>query len=151
MAIKREIQMSDADNQDPSDDPNEVSNDEEYLIFGTHTERLINWVKANPAPGLSPQESQMLALILLWLTHAPRDLLLLTLALKHLTAALDITANEFKDDKNKSLLVLELPISLDDILLICNHLTNNRDNLVMSGAFNLGPYNNRRISTQLSK
>ncbi|WP_404415041.1 hypothetical protein [Marinospirillum sp.] len=131
--------MSDSDNQDPSEGPNEVSNDEENLIFGTHTERLIGWVKANPAPGLSPQESQMLTLLLLWLLHAPRDLLLLTTVLNNLSSALDAVFNAF-EEKDQELLVEDLPISQNAIALISNHLTNSENQLIACDAFDIGAY-----------
>ena len=134
--------MSDTDNQDPSDDASDDSSEvssEEDLIFGTHTERLIDWVKANPAPGLSPQESQMLTLLLLWLLHAPRDLLLLTTVLNNLSSALDAVFNAF-EEKDQELLVEGLPVAQNGISLISNHLIKSEDQLITCDAFDIGPH-----------
>lgn len=99
-------------------------------VADTPTEHLIIWVKNNPVPGLSPKESQMITWILLWLIHAPRDLLLLTEALKNLSASIETVFTFFDNEEDYITLFQDLNVNINEVLNTVNHLTENEETLI---------------------
>lgn len=114
----------------------------ENPIVGSTTEALIHWLKNKPlklSPGsidLKPDENQMTqakvqmtgaevqmaTLLLLWMIHAPRDLMHFDTVINNLLLCMEKLENQFTDDERETILGADLPLSFDQIFALITHL-----------------------------
>lgn len=114
----------------------------ENPIVGSMSEMLIHWLKDKPLelrPGsiklthdedqvikpivqMTGAEVQMATLMLLWMIHAPRDLMHFDTVINNLLLCIEQLDDKFSDDEKETILVADLPLSFDQISALVTHL-----------------------------